>query len=60
LVIDDPLLKPRYGFLKFLPFLRLMQRHDFATSIAFIPWNWRRSATKSWCGSAMQDSKTIR
>ena len=46
LVIDDPLLKPRYGALEFANLLDLMQTHDFATSIAFIPWNWRRSVAK--------------
>ncbi len=46
LVIDDPLLKPRYGFLDFQLFRDLMQHHNFSTSIAFIPWNWRRSAAK--------------
>lgn len=44
LVIDDPLLKPRYGFLRFGELLQAMRRSDFSTSIAFIPWNWRRSA----------------
>ncbi len=43
LVIDDPTLKPRYGFVNFSRLLAAMQRTDFATSIAFIPWNWRRS-----------------
>jgi hypothetical protein len=43
LVIDDPLLKPRYGFVRFQSLLELMERHGFSTSIAFIPWNWRRS-----------------
>ena len=46
LVIDDPLLKPRYGFLNFQHLLDLMRRHNFSTSIAFIPWNWWRSAAK--------------
>ena len=43
LVIDDPLLKPTYGCLNFEELLALMERHHFATNIAFIPWNWRRS-----------------
>src|SRR5260370_4503437 len=43
LVIDDPLLKPSYGFLNFQELLHLMERHRFSTNIAFIPWNWRRS-----------------
>jgi len=44
LVIDDPLLKPTHGFVDFEKLLSLMKRHNFSTNIAFIPWNWRRSA----------------
>ena len=44
LVIDDPLLKPTHGFVDFQELLSLMKRHNFSTNIAFIPWNWRRSA----------------
>jgi hypothetical protein len=44
LVIDDPLLKPTHGFVNFKELLSLMKRHKFSTNIAFIPWNWRRSA----------------
>jgi hypothetical protein len=44
LVIDDPLLKPTHGFVDFQELLSLMKRHKFSTNIAFIPWNWRRSA----------------
>src|SRR5260370_11516087 len=43
LIIDDPLLKPRYGFLAFRELLQLMNKQTFATTIAFIPWNWRRT-----------------
>ena len=46
LIIDDPLLKPRYGFLKFQRLLDLMRQRNFSTSIAFIPWNWRRNNSK--------------
>jgi hypothetical protein len=46
LVIDDPLLRPRYGFLDFRQLLDHMRVHDFSTNIAFIPWNWRRSSEK--------------
>jgi hypothetical protein len=46
LVIDDPLLKPRYGFLKFTELLDVMRRDGFSANIAFIPWNWRRSTAK--------------
>lgn len=44
LVIDDPLLRQRYGFINYSELLDVMRRHKFATTIAFIPWNWRRSA----------------
>ena len=43
LVVDDPLLKARYGFVRYRELLALMKRVRFATTIAFIPWNWRRS-----------------
>ena len=46
LVIDDPLLRTRYGFLRFRELLMLMKQVRFSTSIAFIPWNWRRSDPK--------------
>jgi hypothetical protein len=43
LIVDDPPLKRRYGFLDFREALELMDRHKFSTTIAFIPWNWRRN-----------------
>ena len=43
LIIDDPLLRPTYGFVDYRELLSLMRRHKFSTNIAFIPWNWRRS-----------------
>jgi hypothetical protein len=43
LIVDDPPLKRRYGFLDFREALDLMERHDFTTTVAFIPWNWSRS-----------------
>ena len=46
LVIDDPLLKPTHGFVDFEELLSLMRQHNFSTNIAFIPWNWRRSAPR--------------
>jgi hypothetical protein len=44
LIIDDPLLRPRYGYCDFGKLRDLMQRYGFTTNIAFIPWNWRRTA----------------
>lgn len=43
LIIDDPLIRPRYGCLDYAMLLRHMREHDFFTEIAFIPWNYRRS-----------------
>ena len=43
LVIDDPPLKPRYGFLHYREVLELMDQRNFTTTIAFIPWNWQRT-----------------
>jgi hypothetical protein len=43
LIIDDPLLKPTYGYVNYQMLLTLMKKHSFTTSIAFIPWNWARS-----------------
>ena len=43
LIVDDPPLKRRYGFLDFREALDLMDRHNFTTTIAFIPWNWCRT-----------------
>jgi hypothetical protein len=42
-IIDDPLLKPRYGFLNFAQLEAAIDRSSFSTTIAFIPWNCRRS-----------------
>lgn len=43
LIIDDPLLRPRYGCLDYEKLLEEMKAHGFFTEIAFIPWNYRRS-----------------
>ena len=43
IIVDDPLLRSDYGFLNFESLLSLMQRHNFHTSIGFIPHNFRRS-----------------
>jgi len=42
-IIDDPLLKKKYGYLDYRALLEAMERHNFCTSIAFIPWNYGRS-----------------
>lgn len=43
IIIDDPLLRENYGFLNYRKLLGLMDRHDFVTTIAFIPWNYNRT-----------------
>jgi hypothetical protein len=47
LILDDPLLRPRYGCLDYAKLLQEMKEHRFFTEIAFIPWNWRRSDPKT-------------
>jgi hypothetical protein len=44
LIIDDPLLKQRYGSCDFERLSSLMKRYGFTTNVAFIPWNWRRTS----------------
>jgi hypothetical protein len=43
LIIDDPLLRRKYGFVEYDELLRRMQRDHVSTSLAFIPWNHNRS-----------------
>jgi hypothetical protein len=42
-IIDDPLLRPRYGFLEYRRLIEAMRPHRFFPCIAFIPWNHGRS-----------------
>ena len=44
LIIDDPLLRLRYGSCDFRKLRDLMLQHKFTTNISFIPWNWRRTS----------------
>lgn len=46
IIIDDPLLRKNYGFLNFESLLALAKKHNFHTTIAFIPHNFRRSSPK--------------
>jgi glycosyltransferase involved in cell wall biosynthesis len=46
LIIDDPILRTNYGCCDFRQIDRLMKEHSFATTIAFIPWNWRRTSSE--------------
>src|SRR5713226_4888979 len=42
-IIDDPLLRRRYGFLDFEMLEARMNAAQFSTNIGFIPWNCRRT-----------------
>jgi hypothetical protein len=44
IIVDDPLLRPNYGFLNFENLLDLMKEQNFHTAIAFIPYNYRRNS----------------
>src|SRR5262249_23539858 len=43
IVIDDPLLRKSYGFLNYSRLLEEMDRSAFTSTIAFIPWNYKRT-----------------
>jgi hypothetical protein len=45
-IIDDPLLKSGYGYLKFEALLNLTKKHEFQATIAFIPHNYRRNSRR--------------
>jgi hypothetical protein len=47
LIVDDPALKRRYGFMQFDRVLSAMKEHAFCTTVAFIPWNWRRTNART-------------
>ena len=46
IIVDDPLLRRNYGFLDFALLLQLAKRHNFHTTIAFIPHNFRRNSSR--------------
>jgi len=46
IIIDDLLIKRNYGFLNYRKLLNLMDEYNFFTTIAFIPWNYKRSNKK--------------
>lgn len=46
IVIDDPLLKKHYGFIKFPQLLESAKNHRYHVTLAFIPWNHWRSSPK--------------
>lgn len=46
LTIDDANLREPYGFLDYDGLLMEMEKHNFHTTIAFIPWNYDRTEPK--------------
>jgi hypothetical protein len=46
-IIDDPLLRPRYGYLDFASLLDLMKEYNFSSTVAFIPHNYRRNSNRT-------------
>jgi hypothetical protein len=44
--IDDPWLREPYGFVDYSALLGEMEKHNFHTTIAFIPWNYSRSQSE--------------
>lgn len=57
LILDDPGLSKRYGFLDYEKLLRSMQRFGYGTSIAFIPWNGWRTTRKNAARLLFQGSR---
>ena len=47
LIIDDPLLTPRYGFLTYDSLRASMRAAGYGTTIAFIPWNYWRTSRRN-------------
>lgn len=43
IIIDDPLLTDHYGFLDYNKLLRSLESLNYAVTIAYIPWNHRRT-----------------
>jgi len=43
LIIDDPYLKKKYGFVDYEKLVGNMDSNNYTTTIAFIPWNYKRT-----------------
>ncbi len=42
-IVDDPLLNMDYGFINYEALLSAMQQQSMCASVAFIPWNYRKT-----------------
>lgn len=47
LIIDDPPLWKRYGFLNYAKLMTMMDQFNFHTCIAFIPYYWKKTAAST-------------
>jgi hypothetical protein len=47
IIIDDPFLRPRYGFMRYDSLLAALKRCGGALTVAFIPYYWRRSSPRT-------------
>jgi len=47
LIIDDPPLSSRYGFLNYEKLLALMDKFNFHSTVAFIPYYWNRRSLRT-------------
>ena len=59
LTIDDPWLREPYGHLDYKDLLTEMERHNFHTTIAFIPWNYDRSEQSGGCAFSRPSGKVF-
>ena len=57
-IIDDPLLMDRYGLLDYKALLSSMFRIGYGTSIAFIPWNYRRTS-RQWAANLLEKKANL-
>jgi hypothetical protein len=46
LIIDDPVLRRKYGMLNFASLFESMRQHRYSATVAFIPWNQLRTSRK--------------
>jgi hypothetical protein len=56
LIIDDPLLDQTYGFLNYKDLINSMRATGYGTSMAFIPWNYRRTSREKAADFFGQDT----
>jgi hypothetical protein len=46
LIIDDPVLRPRYGYLDFRKLFDSMEKYRYSATVAYIPWNYKRTSAE--------------